>query len=93
MYKPLEAKQGLMGRKAGLSRELHFTAEQPDKPYLASVGNSLEGRKFTHPWQPTKLNGWRIVCVSVSRHHIKAGNDVPADQWLVLEPNQPGHNT
>ncbi len=23
------------------SRELHFTAEQPDKPYLASVGNSL----------------------------------------------------
>ena len=22
-----------------------------------------EGRKFTHPWQPTKLNGWRNVCV------------------------------
>ena len=25
------------------SRELHFTAEQPNKPDLASVGNSLAG--------------------------------------------------
>lgn len=27
-----------------------------------------------------KLNGWKIVCVLVARHHIKACNDVPADQ-------------
>ena len=23
-----------------------------------------EGRKFTHPWQPTRLNGWNSVCLS-----------------------------
>ena len=23
-----------------------------------------EGRKFTHPWQPTRLNGWSCVCLS-----------------------------
>ena len=21
-----------------------------------------EGRKFAHPWQPTRLNGWNNVC-------------------------------
>ena len=23
-----------------------------------------EGRKFTQPWQPTRLNGWKSVCLS-----------------------------
>ena len=23
-----------------------------------------EGRKFTHPWQPTRLHGWNSVCLS-----------------------------
>ena len=52
-----------------------------------------EGRRFTHAWQPTKLNGWKSVCVLVARHHIKASYDVPADQRLVPEPHPPGHDT
>ena len=40
--------QGALPRQSGgahsqatILRELHFTAEQPDKPDMASVGNSL----------------------------------------------------
>ena len=33
------------------SRELHFTAEQPDKPYLASVGNSLASGPPPHAYR------------------------------------------
>ena len=50
-----------------------------------------EGGKFTHPWQPTKLNSWNSVCLSMARHHIKAYYDVPGDQHVVPEPDKPGH--
>ena len=42
--KPLEAclpSDESLEQGQNRSRELHFTAEQPDKPDLASVGNSL----------------------------------------------------
>ena len=60
---------------------------------LAAKYKALEGRKFTHPWQPTKLNGWNSVCVAVAPHCVEASYNVPADQWLVLEPHKPGHVT
>ena len=41
-----------------------------------------EGRKFTHPWQPTKLNGWTSVCVSVARHCVKASYIVPDQRCI-----------
>ena len=44
----------------------------------------VEGRKFTHPWQPTNRNGWHSVCVSVARHHIKACYNVPAEDHIKL---------
>ena len=44
-----------------------------------------EGRKFTHPWQPTRLNGWNKVCPSSAGHSINAGNDVSADHGFVSE--------
>ena len=34
-----------------------------------------EARNCTHPWQPTRLNGWNSVFSSSARHYIKAGNE------------------
>ena len=47
------------------------TARRRPTPILLSFQVALmhpahyrkEGRKFTHPWQPTKLNEWDSVCV------------------------------
>ena len=38
------------------------------EPYFElPMGIRKEGRKeITHPWQPTKLNGWNSVCVSMA---------------------------
>ena len=56
------------------------------------VSPRKEGRKCTHPWQPTRLNGWNRVCLSSARH-VKASNDVPADHGLVSGPHKPSHDT
>ena len=52
-----------------------------------------EGRKFTHPWQPTRLNGWNSVYLSSARHSMEASNDVPANHGLVFGPHKPSHDT
>ena len=32
--------------------------------HLCTLLGRKEGRKFTHPWQPTRRNGWNSVCLS-----------------------------
>ena len=62
-------------------------------PLVVKSSGVLEGRKFTHPRQPTRLNEWNSVCLSSACHHIKASNDVPADHGLASGPHKPSHDT
>ena len=45
------------------SRMKHARADTGTTSTLGPMHVALkEGRKITHPWQPTRLNGWNSVC-------------------------------
>ena len=46
-----------------------------DSRQTQQAAHKEERKQLNHPWQPTKLNGWNSVCVSVDRHHIMASYD------------------
>ena len=91
---------------SGVMARLVWARNQPMvSRYIIACLDRKEGRKFTHPWQPTRLNGWNSVCASIqpswlpsmsnfpSFLPIKASDDVPADHGLISGPHKPSPDT